>query len=96
MCAFASTNPPKLSIFECFSAIEPLLLCAFDNIAYLKAKKVADQFKLNAKDATALVADARGTGRSLDEKLEDAARKMRNRSFESAHKKKKQRSEDSD
>jgi hypothetical protein len=72
-----SGKDKKINVYEGFTIAEPLLLMGFDSLTYLKAKRVAENFRLSAAETSELLESARGTDKSVDGKLEEAARKIR-------------------
>ena len=93
-CAFVQAG--KLTTYEAFQIVEPVLLSIAENLQYLKAKRVADQYHLTARDAGSLLDKARTGTRSFDEKLEDAARKLRGRGNKRGRDNKRRQMSDSD
>jgi hypothetical protein len=68
----------RMNIFEAYTVVEPLLQSLHGSIAYLQAKKIAEQHRLSAKETGELVAQARKENTLLG-KLEESAKKITNR-----------------
>lgn len=66
----------RISVYEAWTAVEPLTRVCSEQLQYLRSKKIAETQNLNARETQELCAEARG-GEDMEAKLEAIAKKIR-------------------